>query len=163
MGYELKLMVIRRSKSLGKEKIVLLGEEVFNAFNHDEDNDRYYYYPDGDSKTYVTDEPMIDSEPGLLLSIFELHKPGSGDGFGICSFKEADGHTCSVYTPFDGNKLVGLDSYGDYRKILTLSDTITRLEDIHPCYYAVTDALTYLRRLQKTFKDDSIACMFYGH
>lgn len=165
MGYELKLLVVQRLTGLSKDKIVLVGKDVYHAYNLDEkDKDKYYYYPDGDTKIYVSDEPMIESEDSLLLSLFNLHKLGSGKDFGIRTFIEADGQTCSVYDPFDGNKLVGLDSYGDYRKILTLEETIELLSSLGMDeFYAVRTALDYLRYLAETFKDDSIGCMFYGH
>jgi len=169
MGYELKLLVLRRLTGISKEKIVLVGNEVYSAYP-DPDSVKsaynlreYYYYPDGDTKTYVKDEPMIDSEGAILISMFDLHKLGSDADFGICSFEDANGKTCSVYDPFDGDKFIGLDRYGSYRKILTLDKALKLLEGTQPGFYAVETALSYLRAMAETFKDGSIGCMFYGY
>jgi len=163
MGYEVKLFVVRLL-SLDADKIVLNGQDVYDVFQTDSEEGGFYYYRDGCTKVRVTNEPMITAKPALIVSMFELGKIGETDSLGICKFEEADGKTCSVYTPSDGNKLLGIDPYGDYRKVVPLDKVIAMLEKMVDKYsYVVESALVSLKVLQSNDIKQSLACIFYGH
>jgi hypothetical protein len=88
---------------------------------------------------------------------------------GTCSFAESDGSY--AFDPFDGNALIGLDDYGNYRKFVPIQEVIDTLQKEikeanergeHP-YRRFIIALDLLKSLQENFSHEELGCLFYGH
>jgi hypothetical protein len=81
--------------------------------------DNYIYYPDHNTKTPVPLGAIIKEGPGCsIIATLDLSKAGTFPG--ICKFEESDGNY--AYDPFDGNKILGLDGYGSYRKFVPIQE-----------------------------------------
>jgi hypothetical protein len=105
-----------------------------------------------------------------VIATIDLRKAGTLPG--ICKFEESDGHY--AYDPFDGNKILGLDGYGDYRKFIPLQEVIdifnTHIKEAKDKgqvpYRRFVAALALLKGIKSSFKNSDtheIECLFYGH
>jgi hypothetical protein len=174
MGYEIKMLVVARSSHGMNNASVLIPDDkygtVYNCYQ-DKGNDTYYYYPDHNTKTVVPLDAVIKVGPWCeLLAMVEFCKIGSMPG--ICKFEESDG--CYVYDPFDGNKILGLDGYGDYRKFVPIQEVIDTIKENieyvkdkgHEPYHRFVEALPFLKQIKKShskWHPNDIGCLFYGH
>lgn len=179
MGYETTMLVVEKSSSMTHamaqinelqvndkdERIVSTAHQCYK------NGDNYIYYPDHNTKTPVPLGAIIKEGPYCnVIATLDLSKAGTFPG--ICKFEESDGNY--AYDPFDGNKILGLDGYGSYRKFVPLQEVIDLLNSYiknakdkgEKPYRRFTIALTLLKSIKSSFKNSDtheIGCLFYGH
>lgn len=179
MGYETQMIVVEKSSSMThamtqinelqttdtKERIVSTIHQCYK------DGDTYIYYPDHNTKTPVPLGAIIKEGSWCnVIATLDLSKAGSWPG--ICKFEDSDGHY--AYDPFDGNKIIGLDNYGSYRKFVPLQEVIdilnTHIKEAkakgHVPYRRFVAALGLLKGVKASFiksENHEVGCLFYGH
>ncbi|MCX5884303.1 MAG: hypothetical protein NT096_00060 [Proteobacteria bacterium] len=179
MGYETKMLVVE--KNIGMNHYSCMIEElhatstkeqfkktVYNCFK--ESDGSFSYYPDH-TKITVPSGAIVKEGPWChIIGMVELSKGGTFPG--ICKFEDSNGDY--VYDPFDGNKILGLDGYGDYRKFVPIQEVINILQehikeakaiDQKP-YRRYVAALGLLKGIKLSFYNGpthEIGCLFYGH
>jgi hypothetical protein len=165
MGYELDMYVVDKSYA-SNTKIVLVDNNVYSVYSDYKYNDeRLYFYPDGNTRIYIKKEPIIKGSISILIGMLDLCKT-SLQHTGICKFEESDG--ACAYDPSDGNKLIGLDPYGDFRSFVPIATVIEDLltdliKNKGREYRRHVVAFEMLKAIQNTFKGSDIGCLFYGH
>lgn len=188
MGYETKMLVVEKSKCNNQlQSICIIGELIINGARvlgckderitqkvyqcYKESNDSYIYFPDSNTKTTLPSGVLVKEGPWCnIIAMVELGKCGAGPG--ICKFEDSDGHY--AYDPFDGNSIIGLDGYGDYRKFVPIQEIIDIFQ--HEIKEAKTKgevpyrrhviALSTLKSAKASFQTNEIheiGCLFYAH
>lgn len=174
MGYETKMIVVIKNLHM-KDHTALIDGQVFKIFPVKNSNTiQYIYYPDRKTETPVPQEAVIkEGHYCQDIAILDLCNCGDTQMPGICkTYQDTDGSY--VYEPFDGNKLIGPDSYGDFRSFIPIDQVITILDnslnesrlkgEIPLRRFAI--ALTLLNQIRLHFPNNStqeIGCLFYGH
>jgi hypothetical protein len=163
MGYEALMLIVKKTRL--PRGIVLVDDKVYNLYTDEDTNgaSRMFYYNKDSIKTPVPTMARTKSGPYCqILATIDLAKPGFTIP-GICKFEESDGH--HVYDPFDGNKLLSLDGYGDYRKFIPAQDVLNILKDQYQkeSYRRVLMAIVLLKATIESHPNEEIGCLFYGH
>lgn len=173
MGYELKMFVVEK-RDLVPDVLVCVGDEVYNLYFEGIDGEyKYCYYSDNDTKTYFNEKPkiVVSSRYSSLIAVFDFCKAPGLKHTGICKFEESDGLGCSIYDPMDGNKYIGLDRYGSYRKFVPIEVVIQDLKEVieeeikkgYEPYRRYLVGLDLLNSIRQNFRGDGIGCLFYGY
>lgn len=175
MGYETKMLIVRKSHRGGLgTKLAKVETLVIN--NGDETReteivqvyydmpDEFYYYKNNKSLPLPKGTAIKEGVWCQVVAMIEFSKMGSWPG--ICSFEDSDG--TYVYDPFDGDKIIGLDPYGDYRKFVPIKEILNYVREIksklkEPNYLiASAEALLSSFALVNNGYDE-FGCLFYGH
>jgi hypothetical protein len=160
MGYELKMYVVSVKQVQCNDRIALIDEKVRHCFNNEEDKSNYYYFDENDTKHYITKEPTIDAYYGQIIAMVDLCKCDLSNT-GIWKFEEGD-----VYCfDNDGNSLIGLDSYGDYRKLVSIDSVLDEMKKLNEKenYRRFTIAISMLENVKALFPNENVGCIFFGH
>lgn len=170
MGYETTMLVVEKSSGMTHAMAQINELQSTNKDEHIvstvhqcyKEGDTYIYYPDHNTKTTLPLGATIKEGPWCkVIATLDLGKAGSWPG--ICKFEDSDGHY--AYDPFDGNKILGLDGYGSYRKFVPLQEIIDLLNSYKP-YQRFVAALGLLKGIKSSFKNSDsheVGCLFYGH
>ena len=181
MGYETTMLIVEKSLSM-TQALAQINELQVNGTDErikktlyqcykDPKNGSYSYYPEPNTKTPLPLGATKKEGPYCnVIATIDLSKAGTMPG--ICEFEESDGHY--AYDPFDGNKILGLDGYGFYRKFVPLQEVIDLLNSYikgakdkgEKPYRRFIAALALLKGIKASFKNDSsheVGCLFYGH
>jgi hypothetical protein len=163
MGYELKMYVVTRHAQ--HLTIVNIKDNVYDCYyNYNGDKEKYIYYPTPNQSSIVPkNAKRINGRFCLVIGMIDLcNCADKFKNMSICKFEESDG--CFIYSPDDGNKLVGLDNYGDYRRFVPIDNVLKELKDNEKDYQRFTIAIALLESIKKTFSErEDVGCLFYGH
>jgi len=167
MGYDVKMFVGRRCSDISS----LMG--CFGAYDHNvyESEGKkkfFFYYPDGNTKKKVPKGTLM-SRQAYLSEIAKLELCCIGNGYlskvvqeNMVTFDKGDTQLYDM----DGNRSIGEDHYGSYRRFVKIDTVIDALE--HECaneknkYRRFIVALNLLKSIKDNFESD-VGCLFYGH
>lgn len=160
MGYETRLYIVNKSSM--DRNICLIDSKVFSCYTDDEGKS-YYYFIDGNTRASVpADATVKRGNRCEVIAMIELCNAGDLSLHSICKFADSDGS--SIYSA-DGNNLIGLDDYSDYRKFIPITDVIEAMEKYNKTegYRRFHIALATLKTVAVTFPHEEVGCLCYGH
>lgn len=165
MGYELKMFIVKKSFPCTSIRLGLIDGKVYNVFEREvEGVEEMYYYPDGNTRAIVPFNAHVIYRSSFMdiIGMVDLCKPTYLNISSICKFEDSDG---TYMYGLNGGTLIGLDSYGDYRRFVPLDKCIKAMKESNEDnpYRRYDIALAMMKAVKKGFKGDDIGCVFYGH
>jgi hypothetical protein len=172
MGYEVRMMVVEKTGT--EYETCRVGNQIRMVWREDGQfmQTQKYYFNDNNTKTMLPPETKtIKGNDCHIISMIDLCDTGECYCYidSICKFEDSDGSI--VYDPFNVNKMIGLDHYNDYRNFVPIKVVLKMLNKAvrkskakgEAPYRRFLVAIAMLRSIKKTFTNDKIGCLFYGH
>lgn len=164
MGYDQRMYIVERSTMGTCNHTALIDDKVFSIFKNDHaDESPFIYFPDHNTRTLVPSNVIVKYGKFMsVLGMIELYKCDYDFKHdSVCKFEESDG---DYMYDTNGNDLIGLDAYGDYRRFVPIDKMIELIEKCNSedCYRRYEIALAFLRSVKTHFTSD-VGCVIYGH
>jgi hypothetical protein len=172
MGYETQMIIVEKYSTM-KQPNCIIDDKLHNCFQKDTTSP-FIYYPDHNTETPVPPNTIIKKGDWCkIIATLDLAKTGISLP-GLSTFEKSDGSF--AYSPFDGNQVLGLDPYGEYRSFIPIDQAIDLIkkaiqEDAkknhNQPYRRFTIALSLLESIKKEYLPHEgitqIGCLFWGH
>jgi hypothetical protein len=164
-------MFIVRKHPLPPRDIILIKRKVYATFKTlYKKKVREIFYPTPNKSMGIPPDTL--TRKGLELEFFGVLDLGTIHIIqGVTTFEDSDGS--SLFDPLNGNSLVGLDLYGNYRSFVPIKTALSTINNqlcllrvgssTDETYRRLIHAGTYLNSLiLQTDPGEELGCLFYN-